>query len=959
MKPSRQRRLLLMAAAVAAMVVAVVAMGPRGDAPEHTFRIALGLKDGKPSDWSGQAAVADGQLVRIEGWRFEGKEAVGKDGTSWKCATHNHIAPRQRYPLTTASGRPRAAADLRPAPNGITLTVRGNDPTVTLTLARGAVKFKAGDVLLGEPKTVLDGQVRIERLPATNVLRPAAPLRQQNPVQDDYPAFWVRYKTRKHYLAWVAYQKSKDRVLLVEREGPAGKWSEPLEVAGPGDHFRVAIASTHGEIFWIVWSSQRKGNWDLYARPYQGGKLGKEIRLTDNPGPDIWHCMTTDGRGRAWLVWQGFRDGQSDIFARCADGDGWHEVVKVSSSKANDWNPCVAADSKEDRVWVGWDTYEGGNYGIRVRSLSGGPKPKLGEVLTPEKTPLFGAHVSLASDRAGRLWAAWDESGPQWGKDTGFLYQKSPATRLYASRALRIKVLVDGQWREPEARLEDVLPAELKEYNELPQLQGDTEGRMWLAFRHRTCWHPREDGWAIQGRWDVFATAFLGGRWTAPVLLPHSGGRNDMRASSQRDPDGNVYFAHASDNRSELPRPPVGMGPRNLSVAVSRLSGAAKPGQARFVRRERKAPAVELIHPNEAEQVRRIRAYKVEAGGKTYRIYRGDLHRHTDISVDGIGDGSLMDLHRYALDAIAFDYVLVTDHNMGGDKEYPWWRTQKANDLYTVPGRFISMYGYERSVRYPNGHRNVIWTERGHRTLPLPQMAIPAQMKRDTARLYAELRRTGGICTLHTSATDQGTDWADKHDPALEPFVELFQGYHTSYEAPGAPKTVNDETDMIHGPYKPLGFVNLALDRGYRLGFQASSDHISTHVSYACIVAEEFSRKGLVEAMRKRHTYAATDNIVLDVRIGSLGIMGDEVRTGRPALDVIVLGTGPIDRVEVIRNGTVAHTARPGQEATESRFHWEDPSPRRGEKPSYYYVRVVQKDGQMAWASPIWVHVGK
>src|SRR5437868_14685527 len=83
---------------------------------------------------------------------------------------------------------------------------------------------------------------------------------------------------------------------------------------------------------------------------------------------------------------------------------------------------------------------------------------------------------------------------------------------------------------------------------------------------------------------------------------------------------------------------------------------------------------------------------------------------------------------------------------------------------------------------------------------------------------------------------------------------------------------------------------------------QASSDHVSTHVSYACILAEDFSRKGLVEAMKKRHTYAATDNIVMDVRMGALGMMGDEVRTARPGLDVVVLGTGPIDRVEVIRS---------------------------------------------------------
>ncbi len=118
------------------------------------------------------------------------------------------------------------------------------------------------------------------------------------------------------------------------------------------------------------------------------------------------------------------------------------------------------------------------------------------------------------------------------------------------------------------------------------------------------------------------------------------------------------------------------------------------------------------------------------------------------------------------------------------------------------------------------------------------------------------------------------------------------------------------ESDIIHTSFKADGYVSHALEKGYRLGFQASSDHISTHVSYACILAEEFSRKGLVDAMRKRHTYAATDNIVLDVRIGSGGIMGDEVRTSQPRLDVVALGTGPIDRVEVIRTGKTGPRAK-------------------------------------------------
>jgi hypothetical protein len=943
-------RLRRYAGALAAVVlmIAVAASQKQAEPPRHVFRITLGLTDKQPADWSGQVSVAGGEVTGISGWRFESKDAV--EGTrGWKCRTHENIVRGEHFPITPASGK-ALPPPKQPWPNGVNLTVRGEAPTLTISLPTGEIKFKASDILLGEPKTYLDDRVRIERLPATSVLRPAAAPKAEDPVQDDYPAFWVRYKTGKHYLAWAAYRQRKDRVLLAERDGPDGAWSEPKEVAGPGDHFGVALASTHGETFWIVWASQHESNWDLFARPYQDGKLGEEVRLTDGAGPDIWHTMTTDGRGRAWLVWQSFRDGQSDIFARCVDGDGWHDPIRVSTAKANDWNPVVAPDTKADRVWVGWDTYENGDYGIRVRSLSGGPSPKLGEVLCPDTSPVFQAHPSLACDGAGRLWAAWEQSGPQWGKDTGYQVRENPGTRLYQDRRVRVACLEGGKWRELEADLDKALPADLREFNGLPQLQGDTEGRMWLAFRHRTCRHPRIDGWATQARWDVYATAFLGDRWMNPVALPYSSGRQDMRLSSQRDPRGSVYFAHASDNRDwAMPS----LMERNLSVAVSRLSGAGRPAEARLRDRKISAIPVKRLHPREAEQVARVRAHKVEAGTRTYRIYRGDMHRHTDISQDGVGDGSLTDLFRYGLDAAALDFNVVTDHNMGQNKEYPWWRTQKANDLYTIPGAFISLYGYERSVPYPNGHRNILWTERGHRTLPVPQRAIRKQMAEDTGKLFEYLRRTGGICTPHTSATDQGTDWKE-HDDALEPVVELFQGYQSSYEAPGAPRTLGETTDQIHGPYKPDGFISLALAKGYRLGFQSSSDHISTHISYTCILAEEFSRKGLIEALKKRHSYAATDNVVLDVRMGT-NIMGDEVRTSNPSLDVIVHGTGPLDRVAVLRDGAVVHTEKPGKESEEARFHWDDAAPKKGDKDSYYYVRVVQKDGQMAWSSPIWV----
>ena len=196
------------------------------------------------------------------------------------------------------------------------------------------------------------------------------------------------------------------------------------------------------------------------------------------------------------------------------------------------------------------------------------------------------------------------------------------------------------------------------------------------------------------------------------------------------------------------------------------------------------------------------------------------MHRHTDISWDGNRDGSLNDSYRYAMDPAAFDYLGVCDHQGGESIPYNWWRLQKAVDLYTIRGHFTPVYSYERSLNWPNGHRNVIMPKRGIRPLPRGDTKSGTAEKGtpDTKVLYAYLKHFGGICASHTSATNMGTDWRD-NDPDVEPVVEIYQGHRHNYELPGAPRSPTRETQI--GGFEPDGFINLALkDKGYKLGFQ-------------------------------------------------------------------------------------------------------------------------------------------
>ncbi len=315
---------------------------------------------------------------------------------------------------------------------------------------------------------------------------------------------------------------------------------------------------------------------------------------------------------------------------------------------------------------------------------------------------------------------------------------------------------------------------------------------------------------------------------------------------------------------------------------------------------------------------------------------------------------------RYSIHADAMDWIGNGDHDNGGGRDYSWWITQKTTHLFQMPGAFSPVYSYERSCSYPDGHGNVVFAYRGVRTLPRLQGGmgkaldnLPADAKRpntpDTQMLYAYLHHFDGVCASHTSGTDMGTDWRD-NDAKVEPIVEIYQGCRQNYEMPGAPRSNTAEHSL--GGWRPLGFVSLALKKGYRLGFQSSSDHGSTHISYCNVWVEKATPAGILAGMKARHIYGATDNIIADVRCGEY-FMGDEFTTKtRPKLKVHLIGTRPMAKVHIIKDNNFVHTVEPGKADVE--FEWSDFDAQPGQA-SYYYVRGEQADGELVWVSPMWI----
>jgi hypothetical protein len=68
-------------------------------------------------------------------------------------------------------------------------------------------------------------------------------------------------------------------------------------------------------------------------------------------------------------------------------------------------------------------------------------------------------------------------------------------------------------------------------------------------------------------------------------------------------------------------------------------------------------------------------------------------------------------------------------------------------------------------------------------------------------------------------------------------------------------------------------------------------------------------------------------------------------------MHVKVLGTSVIASVEMVKDGKFIYKTEP--HATTAEFDFRDTAAVAGR--SWYYVRVIQQDRNLAWSSPIWI----
>ena len=721
---------------------------------------------------------------------------------------------------------------------------------------------------------------------------------------------------------------------------------------------------------WIIWGETHKDTTvDLKASSWSEDKgLGAPVTIADSDSAEAFVVAGTDAKGRVWVSWQSFRSGEADVFARYLDPKSgkWSKEIPVAIQKGGDWAPSIAFD-KKGHAWIAYDSSRGNEFNLYLSRVDAAGKVKEFPIGHSKK---YEARASLAATADGKgFWIAAERGKPKHGLDYRGHGNK---TGINAEKSVLF-----GRFDVASSKFEEIplgpAGAAGTPVN-VPVVGVGKEGNPWVAYRYFnaalwrvavTSYRLKSDTWSSRRR--IPSSSY--GQDRKLVFLPTAkGGMGDLRACWPSDERKHKAHQTVKVMLTALPSP-------------SKLPDAS-PVVAKAEQKQ------EAPHSHKTPERPAFDRHKWKVNGQTYGLFWGDVHRHTDVSNCRTGfDGCIVDHFRYAYDLAKLDFLGTSDHTDAGKMyhAYEWWHNQRMHDALHSPGHFNTLYVYEREQRWPWGHRNVVFAQRGGPVIYIKkslylnspwQKTLPAKEGEGEIlpyELWDLLKKYSKPVALisHTGATGMGTDWKkyEKFDYSSENIVEIYQGARVSYEGAGAPQptvgllpntSLNSLGRVQNSPPGAIenfgqyanGTYQTALSQGHNLGVFASSDHISQHASYGGVFCKDFTREGIIEAMDNRRTIAATDKIYLNFTCNGKPLGSIFETTENAKLWLKVDGTASFRRITIVRNekdwknfGIFTGTTFEETVTDENMLEGEN----------RYYVRVMQSDGNMAWSSPVWV----
>ncbi len=727
-------------------------------------------------------------------------------------------------------------------------------------------------------------------------------------------------------VVWNSFREGADS-LQVARYKPNGTTLRKLGtwqvLGGEGTYILEPDAVAAGENVVVVYAAEKKKNWDIYAVTCGPHGPGRPIPVTADATVDVkpaaaWHA------GTLWVAWESNRNGARQIFAASIRDGQVSEPVPLSQEKRSCYDPTIAVLSNGE-VCVGWHGFSEGSFDIFLRRRSAGGS--WGRETRLTRAPSIDRHAVLFT-RGDELWVvyenAWTEAYyvGRTNRKRLVVAQITPEG-LLAPKGAAVKSPLAGRCEAADARF-------------------DSSGRLWIAFLK-----PR----LPRAGWDTYLTCFAGGRWQSPTAVNILKGM-DRRPGLVIDGD-RAVVAFQADNAPNSWSDLDQMAKATSDVYLATLDTGSAPTESAM----KLEPLAESEEPFAPAQIRIERGEETPTPTITYKnqtlnLYFGALHEHSEVSVcNRVGDQSIDENYQSMRDLTRHDFACVTDHGYNINP-YLWGRTAKLTRVNHDPGRFLTFLGEEWTSTFEEYSEKHPFGFYGHRNLVFADPYFPrwwnARNRQTPAQVWEDLRKmNANFVQIPHQLADTGnvpTDW-NFTDEVAQPAAEIFQT-RGSYEYRAAPRAA--------GRLTPASgyFIQDAWARGIVIGVIASPDHGGGY-GKACVFAPELTHEAILDAIRARHCYGTTAaKIFLDVRVDG-HLMGEKIT--EPAGDAVKIKVtarcpADIDRIEICRSNRFIYSTNPKGKKADFTMVDEKPLPGR----SYYYVRVLQKDEEIAWSSPVW-----
>ena len=220
-------------------------------------------------------------------------------------------------------------------------------------------------------------------------------------------------------------------------------------------------------------------------------------------------------------------------------------------------------------------------------------------------------------------------------------------------------------------------------------------------------------------------------------------------------------------------------------------------------------------------------------------------------------------------------------------------------------------------------------------------------------------------------------------NPELEKVVEIYNAWGSSecLKKEGNPRPISSKSKKGYQECGK-GSIREALNQNHRFGFVAGgyddrgiyeglydSDQVQYTPGMTAIIATSHTRDALIQALHKHSCFATTgERMLIGIELAQQP-MGSQLSShAKPGLlysrhlTGYAIGTSNLTEVTLFRNGEVFKTFEPEGDTLEFAIDDTDllekialKSPDSRPRFTYYYLRAIQEDGHIAWASPIWV----